>query len=453
MNKDIAISVKSVTKTYRLYNSHADRVKETFHPFRKKYHNPFNALNDVSFDIKKGETFGIIGRNGSGKSTLLQIICKILEPTSGTIEVEGRIGAILELGTGFNPEFTGRQNVYINGAILGLKQDEIKARLKNIERFADIGEFIDQPVKVYSSGMFLRLAFALATSVDANVLVIDEALAVGDIFFRQKCYQRLEALRDNGVTIVIVSHAMMEVEEFCDRSLLLHRGKIIFQGTGSEAVKRYYLLEQEENIGRQMQQIPDDTPKEQFVCMENYFWPPPEAFLDLSKVSQVSSGWARCTGVSICNGQGLPISQFQQGQNASFFYEFELLKDIEVPIGGLEIINERGIIVHGKNTIEYDSSVPFNVPKGRKLRFIQDIALELAIGEYTFSIGLSTISLNNFENRSNLSYVELNEKILKLCIVANVSQLSVGFRKERSPVQLLHHGIANLPGCCQVFLD
>jgi lipopolysaccharide transport system ATP-binding protein len=451
MNEDIAISVKSVTKTYRLYNSHADRVRETFHPFRKKYHNPFSALNDVSFDIKKGEAFGIIGRNGSGKSTLLQIICKILEPTLGTVEVKGRIGAILELGTGFNPEFTGRQNVYINGAILGLKKDEINTRLKNIERFADIGEFIDQPVKVYSSGMFLRLAFASATSVDANVLVIDEALAVGDIFFRQKCYQRLEELRDNGVTIVIVSHAMMEVEEFCDRSLLLDKGKIIFIGTASEAVKRYYLLEQEENIGRQMQQIRDDTPKEQLVCTENYFWPTPEAFLDLSRVSQVSSGWARCTGISICNEQGLPISKFQQGQKASFFYEFELLKDIEVPIGGLEINNERGIIVHGKNTIEYDSSVPFNVSKGRKLRFRQDIALELAIGEYTFTIGLSMISLNNFENRSNFSYFELNEKIVKLCIVPNVSQLTVGFRKKRAPVQLLHHGIANLTGCCHVY--
>ena len=244
---------------------------------------------------------------------------------------------------------------------------------------------------------------------------------------------------------------MNEVEEFCDRSLLLQRGKMIFLGTASEAVKRFYLLEQEEQIGGQIQQNNEDTPKEQFVFSENYFWPSPEVFIDLSRVSQVSNGWARCTGAVICDEKGMAISKFQQGEKASFFYEFELMKDIEVPIGGLEINNERGIIVHGKNTIEYDSSVPINVPKGSRLRFRQDVALELAIGEYTFSIGLSMISHKNFENRSNFSYFELNEKIIRLCIVPNVSQLNVGFRKKRTPVQLLHHGIANLPGSCHVY--
>jgi lipopolysaccharide transport system ATP-binding protein len=170
MIDDIAISVKNVTKTYRLYNSHADRVKEAFHPLRKKYYNPFNALADVSFDVKKGETLGIIGRNGSGKSTMLQIICGILRPTSGYVEVNGRVSALLELGAGFNPEFTGRQNVYINGSILGLTHEEIETRFDDIAAFSDIGKYIDQPVKTYSSGMYVRLAFAVIAHVDADIL-------------------------------------------------------------------------------------------------------------------------------------------------------------------------------------------------------------------------------------------------------------------------------------------
>jgi ABC-type polysaccharide/polyol phosphate transport system ATPase subunit len=452
MNDNIAISVKSVTKTYRLYDNHADRVKETFHPFRKKYHRTFCALNDVSFDVKKGETFGIIGHNGSGKSTLLQIICKVLKPTSGTVNVKGRIGAILELGTGFNPEFTGRQNVHVSGAILGLKQNEIKTRIKNIESFADIGEFIDQPVKVYSSGMFLRLAFALATSVDADVLVIDEALAVGDVFFRQKCYQRLEALRDIGTTIIIVSHSMVEVEELCDRSLLLHRGQVIFQGIATEAVKRYYLMDQEELLGHQFNQCYEDTQRDELRCTAKYFWPPTEAFLDISRVTQVSNGWIKCTAAALCDDQGNPCYMFQQGQTASFFFEIELLKDMEVLIGGLEILNDRGTIVHGKTTLEYGVSAPSRVLKGSRVRFRQDIDLEIAIGEYTFNFGLSTTSFDNYKNRSAISYRELDEKIVRLCILPNVGQFTVGFRKQGKPVQLLHHGIANLPGSCQIYL-
>ena len=203
MNKDIAISVKNITKTYKLYDSHADRVKEAFHPFRKKYHHTFNALSDVSFEVKKGETFGIIGRNGSGKSTLLQIICGILQTTSGSVEVNGRVSALLELGTGFNPEFTGRQNVYINGSILGLSHEEIEIRFDDIAAFADIGEFIDQPVKTYSSGMYVRLAFAVAISVEPDILIVDEALSVGDINFRNKCMKRIRALKDLEPSILI----------------------------------------------------------------------------------------------------------------------------------------------------------------------------------------------------------------------------------------------------------
>lgn len=237
-----AISVKNITKTYKLYDSHADRVKEAFHPLRKKYHRPFNALTDVSFDVNKGETLGIIGRNGSGKSTLLQIICGILQPTSGSVEVNGRVSALLELGAGFNPEFTGRQNVYINGSILGLAHEEIEARFDKIASFADIGDFINQPVKSYSSGMVVRLAFAVAINIEPDILIVDEALAVGDEAFQRKCMARLEHLREHGTTVLFVSHSTGTVLQICNHALLLSNGRTFVVGNPKSVVTIYHKM-------------------------------------------------------------------------------------------------------------------------------------------------------------------------------------------------------------------
>lgn len=242
MDEDIVISIKNLTKTYKLYTSHADRVKETFNPFRKKYHRPFNALTNISFNVKRGEMLGIIGQNGSGKSTLLQIICGILQPTSGSIEINGRASALLELGAGFNPEFTGRQNVYINGAILGLKHEEIEARFDDIVTFAEIGDFIDQPVKTYSSGMYVRLAFAVAINVDADILIVDEALAVGDEIFQRKCFSRIQEIQKNGTTILFVSHSAPTVVELCNKAILLDQGELLLAGVPKFVVSKYHKL-------------------------------------------------------------------------------------------------------------------------------------------------------------------------------------------------------------------
>jgi lipopolysaccharide transport system ATP-binding protein len=239
---NIALEVREVTKTFKLFDRHGDRVKESFHPFRKRYHRPFNALTNVSFEVRKAETLGIVGRNGSGKSTLLQIICGILQPSGGSLSVHGRVSAILALGAGFNPEFTGRENVFINGAILGLGRAEVKSRLDNIIAFADIGDFFDQPVKTYSSGMYLRLAFAIAVSIEPDILVVDEALAVGDEMFQRKCFARIRAIKGNGGTILFVSHAAGSVVELCDRAILLDRGELILEGTPKFVVGKYHQL-------------------------------------------------------------------------------------------------------------------------------------------------------------------------------------------------------------------
>lgn len=236
---EIVINVNNVSKAYKLYDSHADRVKETFHPLRKKYHRDFYALKDVSFEVKKGETLGIIGRNGSGKSTLLQIICGILQPTSGQVEVQGSISALLELGAGFNPEFSGHDNVYINGAIFGLSREEIDARYDDILKFADIGDFINQPVKSYSSGMVVRLAFAIAISVNPDILVVDEALAVGDEAFQRKCYARIKQIQKQGGTILFVSHGAGIVVELCNTAILLDQGELLLSGSPKNVITNY----------------------------------------------------------------------------------------------------------------------------------------------------------------------------------------------------------------------
>jgi len=244
---EFAISVQDVSKCFYTYEKPSDRLKQSIVPRIQRilgdkvttYGKEFWALRNVSFDVQKGETVGIVGRNGSGKSTLLQIICGTLMPTAGQIETQGRIAALLELGSGFNPEFSGRENVYLNGAVLGLSKDEIDERFDAIAGFADIGEFIDQPVKAYSSGMAVRLAFAVQAQVDPEILIVDEALSVGDARFQAKCFERLRQLKENGTSILLVTHASEQVVTHCNRAILLDRSRVEMIGSSRPVVNRY----------------------------------------------------------------------------------------------------------------------------------------------------------------------------------------------------------------------
>lgn len=246
---DTAIRVENLGKCYQIYDVPRDRLKQFVAPRmqrlarqpQKQYFREFWALKDISFEVKKGETVGIIGRNGCGKSTLLQLICGTLNPTTGSIQTNGRIAALLELGSGFNPDFTGRENVYMNAAILGLNHEEIKARFDDIAAFADIGEFIEQPVKIYSSGMLVRLAFAVSVCVEPDILIIDEALAVGDAAFQFKCMDRLRTLTSSGTTLIFVSHDMGMVKTFCHHVLYLHVGQERARGAADEMAELYFL--------------------------------------------------------------------------------------------------------------------------------------------------------------------------------------------------------------------
>lgn len=238
-SEEVVVSAHQLGKTYRLFGHPGDRVKQFFSLGLRRYHQEFSALRDVSFDIRRGEIVGIIGRNGSGKSTLLQLICGILTPSSGSVSIRGRVVALLELGAGFNPEFTGRENVYFQGSLMGLTTEQIGARLSVIAAFADIGSFMDQPVRTYSSGMFVRLAIAVAVHVEPDILVIDEALAVGDMAFQARSITRMKELNQRGTTIVVVSHSLPAIRNFCSRVLWLDRGQIEMDGSGERICLAY----------------------------------------------------------------------------------------------------------------------------------------------------------------------------------------------------------------------
>jgi ABC-type polysaccharide/polyol phosphate transport system ATPase subunit len=240
----IAISVNNVSKAYKVYSSPGERLKEILHP-RKKYHKEFWALKDVSIQVPKGSSVGIVGQNGSGKSTLLQVICGLLRPTSGSVRVNGRISALLELGAGFNRDFTGRENVFMNGAIMGISRKEMEERFERIADFAEIGHFIDQPVKTYSSGMYVRLAFATAINIDPEILIVDEALSVGDVRFQARCFDKIEKMRDAGATVLFVTHAMPTFQSVCQYGYLLDNGTLFAEGDPKEVSLVYHKLQRD----------------------------------------------------------------------------------------------------------------------------------------------------------------------------------------------------------------
>jgi len=242
MSSEVAITIRDISKCYQIYDKPRDRLLQMISRGRRTYFREFWALRGVSFDVKRGETVGIVGRNGSGKSTLLQLICGTLNPSSGSIQTYGRIAALLELGSGFNPDFTGRENVYMNATVLGLSKEEIDLRFDDIAAFADIGEFIEQPVKTYSSGMQIRLAFSVAINVKPEILIVDEALSVGDELFQRKCFSRIESIRAAGATILFVSHSGGTVVELCDRAILLDSGEQLAIGTPKHIIGQYHKL-------------------------------------------------------------------------------------------------------------------------------------------------------------------------------------------------------------------
>ncbi|MGY2137199.1 ABC transporter ATP-binding protein [Pseudomonas reactans] len=354
--ENVAIRVSDLSKCFQIYEKPSDRLFQMLSRGYKKYYREFWALKGISFDVKKGETIGIVGRNGSGKSTLLQLICGTLNTSGGYVQVNGRIAALLELGSGFNPEFTGRENVYMNAAILGLKKDEIDARYAEIESFAEIGQFIDQPVKTYSSGMAVRLAFAVAINSDPEVLVVDEALSVGDELFQRKCFARIEAIKKNGATILFVSHSGATVVGLCDRAILIDQGELLSLGTPKEIIGRYQKLlyapahTQEAvrgNIrGLSFGAAPEAVSKVEADELEEYFDP---ALIPKSTLEYESQG-ALISDVRILTLSGNQVNCLQRGAEYRFAYKVKFSEPATVVKFGMLIKTSMGIELGGSVT-------------------------------------------------------------------------------------------------------
>lgn len=456
MSNDIAIKVENLSKIYKLYNSPLDRLKEALSPIRLKYHHDFHALKDVSFEVKKGETIGILGVNGSGKSTLLKIISGVLTPSYGSVSVNGKVSALLELGAGFNPELTGLENVYFNGTLSGYSKEELNDRLDDILDFAEIGEFIYQPVKSYSSGMFIRLAFAMATIINPDILIVDEALSVGDVFFQQKCYKRLEELRNQGVTILFVTHGVGDVMQFCNRAILLHNGCQEYIGAADKTIRRYLQRSQESHY----KSAPDiviaesDSPAF-FSNSESFVWPEPQHFQNISGVDVVSNGVAKCTRVALCDDKMMAAQMFMQGKIANLFFEFELISPIEVPIGGFVIRNQKNVLVHGKSMMFYNEmNLPAAVSAHRTLRFVFGLDLVLGTGDYTIDVGLSTVSKKDYDNRKYFTFAQLMGKSQRLCALSGAAKFTVVQKPfQNGEFEHLHIGVCNMKSSCSLSIQ
>jgi ABC-type polysaccharide/polyol phosphate transport system ATPase subunit len=346
----VALRVDNVSKQYRIYNRPADRLKESLTYGRWKWHRAFWALRDVSFEVERGTTTGIIGPNGSGKSTLLQIITGTLEPTHGNVWVDGRIAALLELGAGFNLEFTGIENIFMNAALMGFSRKETEARLPEIARFAEIGDFINQPVKTYSSGMYVRLAFATAVSSDPQILIIDEALSVGDALFQHRCLRRIKQMQENGTTILFVSHDPAAIRELCSSAILLNEGRIEATGKTLEVLNRYQrlIMEHEKAYNRKWLEEESGTTKQGDLLA-----PDPALGLrdpDLKSTYRHGDGSAEILSAQIIDSSGHGVDLVDSGTPLTVRVRAKFNRDVEKPVVGFLLRNRHGVHAYGANT-------------------------------------------------------------------------------------------------------
>lgn len=400
---DIAIRVSNLSKCYQIYDKPNDRLKQFIIPRLeyvlgippKNYYREFWALRDISFEIKKGETVGIIGRNGSGKSTLLQIICGTLYPTTGDIQVNGRVAALLELGSGFNPEFTGRENVYLNAGVLGLTQEQTQARFADIEAFADIGEFIDQPTKSYSSGMMVRLAFAVIAHVDADILVIDEALAVGDAFFTQKCMRFLHGFMKTG-TVLFVSHDTNAVLNLCNSCIFLQKGKVVIEGEPKIVIEHYleslYELTQDISGVVVTTKVVMDELKCEYSDMRQAFINASALRNDIEvfKFDLASTGFgtgdAKIVLVQLLDSNEKPLSWVVGGEYVILDISCAIHKTISKPIVGFLFKDRLGQVIFADNTYLVYQNNPVMIEAGGLLKARFEFKFPvLPSGDYSIS--------------------------------------------------------------------
>lgn len=385
-HNEIAIRVENLTKVYKLYNKPIDRMKEALNPFRKSYHNDFYALNDVNFEIKKGECVGILGKNGAGKSTLLKIITGVLTPTSGSVTVNGRVSALLELGAGFNPEYTGLENIYFQGNLMGFERAEMEQRIDDILKFADIGEFIHQPVKSYSSGMFARLAFAVAINVEPDILIVDEALSVGDMAFQSKCMRKMISIMEDGATVVFVSHDIQAIKKFCNRAIWMRDGSK-YRDADTESVAKSYMSFSAYGLDTHHD---EDTSQHAVTCQKKDDVLAQDSMIDMSGLECFGEFKGKILRVAFTDCHNQPVAMLVQRERYYFVCDFiatQKLYDIGI---GVLFKNKHNTDVITFNSYMYGS--PLDVAdEGRVYRAkVEFVVPKIHPSEYAVTVALST---------------------------------------------------------------
>jgi len=393
-----AIAVGNVTKRYRVYNRPVDRLKEVLTFNRRTYHREFTAIENVSLTVEKGRVLGIVGPNGAGKSTLLKIMAGIIDPTEGAIAINGRVASIIELGTGFHGDFSGRDNVYMNAAIMGYAREQVDAFLDEIARFAELGTYLDMPVKTYSSGMFVRLAFAIAIHVEPDVFLVDEALAVGDAVFAHRCLKRIREMQERGVSICFVSHDFNSVQGICDDAILLDRGRLLDRGTPKHVIQRYQTIIAE-RIAR-MAGTADGGVAPAFHSIG--------AAETSDGIGEQRFGTfeAKIVRTVVRDAHDRPTRQLLSGEPATFAIDVEFHKDIEDPVFGIMLRNRYGIEVFGTNTyLRNESTGLFR--QGQRARVCFRAPLNVGVGSYTVSFAVHTPAAHFYDYRVDNMVIEV----------------------------------------------
>ena len=391
--EEIAIAVENVNKIYKLYDRPRDRMFEALGLSKqKKYHEKY-ALSDVSFHVKKGECVGIIGTNGSGKSTILKIITGVLNQTSGNVSVKGRISALLELGAGFNMEYTGIENIYLNGTMNGFSEEEIDARMQDILDFADIGDYVKQPVKTYSSGMFVRLAFSVGINIDPEILIVDEALSVGDVFFQAKCYHKFEEFKEMGKTIIFVSHDLSSIAKYCDRVILLDQGVKLGEGAPKEMIDDFkrvlvgqYQSPEEKSVNKSL--LEDEELQEAVRKKEKK--------QEDTKTLEYGTKQALIEEIYLTDDNGTRSNAIIKGMNFGIHMRVRFYDDIPAPIFAFTVKNVKGTEITGTNTMfEKAFLEPVKAGTVKEITFKQKMSLQG--GDYLLSFGVTGYDGNDFQ--------------------------------------------------------
>ncbi|MBQ8912845.1 MAG: ABC transporter ATP-binding protein [Lachnospiraceae bacterium] len=423
---EIAIKVNDVSKLYKLYDKPSDRFKEALGLTKEKKYKEHYALHNVSFDVERGQTVGIIGTNGSGKSTILKIITGVLSATEGTVDVKGRISALLELGAGFNQEYTGMENIYLNGTMMGYSKEEVDAKVQMILDFADIGDFINQPVKTYSSGMFVRLAFAVAINIDPEILIVDEALSVGDVFFQAKCYHKFEEFKKNGKTILMVSHDLGSIAKYCDKVVLLNKGHMVEEGEPKKIVDLYKQILVSEAEGREPDEEQPTIDGAGDADDSSAVWK--DILMQNPNVLDYGDKEAEIIDFAIIDDKKRITNNIQKNTEFKIRMKVRFHKDIEQPIFAFTIKDLQGTDVTGTNTM-YEK-VDFGTVKKDEIKVIEFTQnMNLQGRNYLLSFGVVGYKDNDFV---------VYHRLYDVCNINVISDKdTVGFYDMNSKVSVL----------------